>query len=421
VSAVTANLKHAGDPELRRVLGLDAKRPRVWLRRALILLVVVGAAVGGTFAWRRFGARGSEHAYQTQAVERGDLHVTVTATGKLDAIETVDVGAEVSGRILEVLVDFNDPVKKGQVLAKLDTESLRSRKEEATAQVRAARAAEHAARSTAREAHKTELRSLDLAAKGLISQQTLESAIASAERARANVDSAVAQTALAEAGLREAQNSLSKATITAPIDGVVLARNVEAGQTLASSFQVPVLFKIAKDLREMELSIHIDEADIGRVREGQVATFTVDAYPEREFASKVVSLRNVPTIEQNVVTYEALLSVDNSERLLRPGMTATATVITEEKLGVVLVPNAALRFIPPEEAKKEAEEAAKHRVRIEGEAKPRQRVWLLGEEKPRAVEIAVGATDGTRSEVTGGDLEPGTELIVDLRVEEPAK
>jgi HlyD family secretion protein len=418
---VTANLKHAGDPEVRRILGIEGSPRRAWLWRVVVLLVVLGVLAGGFFTWKRFGKHGDDQAYKTEAVARGDLQVTVTATGKLDSLETVDVGAEVSGRILKVHVDYNDPVKKGQVLAELDTESLRSRKQEATAQVRAARAAENAARATSREAHKTELRSLELSSKGLISQQALESAIAGAERARANVDSAVAQTALAEAGLREADNSLSKATITAPIDGVVLARNVEAGQTLASSFQVPVLFKIAKDLRQMELSIHIDEADIGRVREGQRATFTVDAYPERVFESKVVSLRNVPVIEQNVVTYEAVLAVDNDERLLRPGMTATATVITEQRTDVVLVPNAALRFIPPEEAKKENEEKQQQKLHIDDGKKPRQRVWILEAEKPRAVEVDIGATDGKSSELAGGDLEAGMEVIVDLRVEEPAK
>lgn len=414
--AVTENNQLKGDPELRKKLGLDAaKRGRRWLKRLLILLIVVGLGAGIT-AWRMRAAKQDKPDYVTIVVERGDLRVTVNATGSLDTLETVDVGAEVSGRILEVLVDFNDPVKKGQVLAKLDTEQLDARLREAQARLRSAKASERASRATSKEAKQAAQRAVGLAERGLISQATLESSLAAAERARANVGAASAQTAIAQAALLDAKNNRERATIESPIDGIVLSRNVEAGQTLASSFQVPVLFRIARDLSEMELSVSIDEADVGRVREGQRATFTVDAYPGKSFESTVQSLRNVPTIEQNVVTYEAVLAVNNEKRLLRPGMTATATIITETIEDVTLVPNGALRFTPPDVSKKESDKPKKAQVVID--EKPMQKVWYLDGDEPKSIDVSVGPTDGKFSQLLEGELEPDLALLVDIRAKE---
>ncbi len=416
---MTENNRAGGDPEVRKKLGLDGeRRGRRWLRRAVILLAL-GGVVAAIVSWRIRAKKGDRTDYVTQAVKQGDLQVTVNATGSLDALETVDVGAEVSGRIRKVLVDYNDAVKEGQVLAELDTEQLDARLRQAQAQLRSAKASENAARATAKEATQAANRATDLAQRGLISQAALESALASAERARANVSAAAAQTAIAHASLLDAQQIRERGTIVSPIAGIVLARNVEAGQTLASSFQVPVLFRIARDLSQMKLSVAIDEADVGRVREGQRATFTVDAYPEREFESLVKSLRNVPTIEQNVVTYEAILSVDNQERLLRPGMTATATIITETISDVTLVPNAALRFTPPEIALMERDKPRKAEKVVEG--KPKQAVWLLEADAPKSVEIAVGPTDGDYAQLVEGALEAGVELLVDVKAEEPKR
>lgn len=416
VPRVTENSQVRGDPELRKKLGLDKTGGgRRWIKRLVVLLVVVGA-IAGVVVWRVRAARADKPDYVTLATKRGDLLVTVNATGSLDARETVDVGAEVSGRILKVLVDFNDPVKKGQTLAELDTEQLEARLREAQARLRSAKASERASRATAKEAEQAADRAAGLAERGLISQSALETALASAERARANVGAAAAQTAIADATLLDARNTVGRATIESPIDGIVLARNVEAGQTLASSFQVPVLFRIARDLSQMKLSVAIDEADIGRVKEGQRATFTVDAYPGQSFESTVTSLRNVPTIEQNVVTYEAVLAVDNNKRLLRPGMTATATIITETIADVVLVPNGALRFTPPSEAKKNSDKEKKVAV-VDGE-KPKHTVWFLKDDKPQSVSIDIGPSDGLFSQLTDGELSPGVELLVDLRITE---
>jgi HlyD family secretion protein len=416
---VTENNTTRGDPELRRKLGLDgAKRGHKWLKRVIILLVVAGV-VGGLVFWRIRARAEDAPDYVEKKVERGDLRVTVNATGSLDALETVDVGAEVSGRIEKVLVDYNETVEKGQVLAVLDTEQLDARLREAKARLRSARASERAARATSKEAKQAADRSVDLAKRGLISQAALESSLAAAERARANVGAASAQTAIAEATLLDAQNNVDRATIESPIDGIVLSRNVEAGQTLASTFQVPVLFRIAKDLSQMELSVAIDEADIGRVKEGQKATFTVDAYPGRTFESSVRSLRNVPTVEQNVVTYEAILAVDNTKRFLRPGMTATATIVTETIEDVVLVPMGALRFTPPEVTKRESDKPEHARV-IDKDA-PKHRVWFLKNGKPESIGIDVGPSDGQHAQLLEGELEPGTMLLVDLRVKNEEK
>lgn len=415
---MTQNSQLGGDPELRKKLGLDDRSGRRRWRRRLVIFVVALSIVSAFVAWRIRRHESDIPDYLTMPVKHGDLQVTVNATGSLDALETVDVGAEVSGRILEVLVDFNDPVKKGQTLAKLDTEQLKARLGQARAQLRSAQASERAARATAKEAKQAATRATSLAERGLISQAALESALAASERATANVGTAVAQTAISDAALIDAQNNLDRTTIESPIDGIVLARNVEAGQTLASNFQVPVLFRIAKDLSQMELSVAIDEADVGRVAEGQKATFTVDAYPNKKFESTVKSLRNVPTIEQNVVTYEAVLSVDNEKRLLRPGMTATATIVTELIADVTLVPNSALRFTPPSESKKESDKPKKA-VHVDGE-KPHQRVWLLEADKPKAIAVDVGPTDGQYAQLIDGELTAGLELLVDIRVAEEA-
>jgi HlyD family secretion protein len=335
------------DPEVQQRLGLHASRRRPWRRWAMwgaLLLAVVAAFV----LWRGRGGDGSAGGYVTAPVRRGDLAVSVTATGTLQALDTVEVGSEVSGRVLAVQVDYNDQVRAGQVLATLDPEQAQARAEEAAAQVAAAAAAQRRAAASAEEARQNLTRLQRLHGSGLISPQDLDAAEATARRAEADVASARAQATVAEASLAAIRSNLEKTQIRAPIDGIVLARSVEPGQTVAASFQAPVLFTLARDLRQMTLHVDVDEADVGKVREGQGASFTVDAYPGRTFPSRVVSLRNVPKTDQNVVTYEAVLAVENAEMLLRPGMTGTATIRTEEKAGVLLVPNSALRFTPPD-------------------------------------------------------------------------
>ena len=346
------------DPEVEAQLGLSqdaagSRTRRVWVRRgvwALALLLIVA----GFLFWRARGRAQAAPRYVTTPIERGDLSVTVTATGTLSALDTVEVSSEVSGRVAEVLVDFNDRVRSGQVLAVLNPEQAQARAQEAAAQVEAANASLVRARATAEEARRKLGRAQELAEAGLLSKDDLDTAQATARRAQADVGAASAQTTVARASLDDVRSALRKTTIVSPIDGMVLSRSVEPGQTVAASLQAPVLFTLARDLTKMKLVVAIDEADVGKVSEGDASTFSVDAYPGRTFLSRVEQLRNVAKTDQNVVTYEALLSVDNADMALRPGMTATAGIVTEEKRAVLLVPNAALRFTPPEVLAQEA-------------------------------------------------------------------
>jgi HlyD family secretion protein len=346
------------DPEIEAQLGLSddaagGRARRVWMRRGAWALLVLLVLAGALF-WRARGRAQAAPRYVTTAVERGDLAVVVTATGTLSALDTVEVSSEVSGRVAEVLVDFNHRVKKGQVLAVLDPEQAQARAQEAAAQVEAANAGLVRARATADEARRKLDRAQELAGAGLLSKDELDTAQATARRAEADVGSALAQTTVARASLDDARSALRKTTIASPIDGIVLARSVEPGQTVAASLQAPVLFTLARDLTKMKLVVAVDEADVGKVQEGDGATFTVDAYPGRTFLSRVEQLRNIAKAAENVVTYEAVLSVDNQDMALRPGMTATAEIVTEEKQAVLLVPNAALRFTPPDVLAQEA-------------------------------------------------------------------
>jgi HlyD family secretion protein len=407
----TANRTPASVPstdEVKKAIGVAA--PSV-LRRVFVLICgisLIGAIVFLFQTWRLREAN-SDPIYEEAEVKRGDLQVTVRATGTLQAITTVEVGAEVTGRVLTVRVDANDLVKKGQVLAEIDPEQLRAAVDQVVAQVAAADAAILQAKATVTEATLDLNRTRHLGGKGIASQSELDKAIATKERADANLASAVANAALTSAALKSARSRLDKATIISPVDGIVLSRLVEPGQTVTAGFQTPVLFKLAQDLTQMRLNVDVDEADVGRVRDGLEAVFTVEAYPDRKFPSRVLSLHNEPKTSQNVVTYQAVLTVDNTERLLRPGMTCTATIISETKHDVLLVPNVALRFTPPSKKPKRDEKKAG----VEGEQK--QHVWVLRGDMPVAIEVRAGLSDGFVTEILAGDLKPGTKVLTDVK------
>jgi HlyD family secretion protein len=431
-----------GDPEVLKKLGVG--RPRRGRRIVVGLLVgaLVAAAAAGIVVFRRRAARDAEPSYVTAAAERGDLRETVTATGTLSPLDAVEVGAEVSGRVTRVLVDVNDVVKKDQLLVELDTEQLMARVDESQAQLRSAQASQLSSGATVKEAEAKAVRAREMHQRGLISDQDLESAEATLARAKASVSTSAAQTTVAAASLKSAKTSLGKATIRAPIDGIVLARTVEVGQTVTAGFQTPVLFTLARGLEKMQLEIDVDEADVGRVREGQAATFVVDAYPKRVFRSTLVKLGNLPKAGTTVVTYQATLTVENPERLLKPGMTATATIVTSEEKDVLSVPNAALRFEPP--APPGSAKASPglpipglgapmrgmgmgRGPRAAGSAQPggsfertrRQHVYVLKNGAPAKVSVEVGATDGRRTAVKGDGVAPGTPVIVDLTEGKP--
>jgi HlyD family secretion protein len=369
---------------------------------ALALTAVVAAAA---VFWWRTGMAGPT--FRTEAARRGNLVVTVTSTGTLQPTNQVEVGSEISGRIVGIHADYNDVVKAGQTLASLDTDQLNAqvRQSEATLQAAAARVEEAQATVAETEARLRRVRAL---ARGAFSsEQDVDVAEAAAARAAAALTSARAEVEVASAALEADRTLLAKAVIRSPIDGVVIARAVEAGQTVAASFQTPVLFTLAQDLSQMQLHLDIDEADVGQVAEGQEASFTVDAYPDRRFAATITTIRYAPRTVQGVVTYEAILTVDNESMLLRPGMTATASIVTARRADVLLVPNGALRFTPPgEEAPAAQEDGAKT-------------VWTLHDGEPAATPVTVGLSDGLWTEVAEGDVASGDALLVDLAQRKP--
>lgn len=402
------------DPDIATRLGLGRESHRRPVRRWLAALALIGlVAAAGLYGWRAGTADPS--AFQTQAARVGDLIVTVTSTGTLQPTNQVEVGSEISGRIAEINVDYNDAVAAGQALAMLDTDQLRAQVRQSTAALQAAAAGVAEAEATVAETKAKRVRVRALARGAYSSPQDVDIAEAAAARAVAALSSARAQVEVASAALEADQTLLAKAVIRSPIDGVVIARNVEAGQTVAASFQTPVLFTLAEDLAQMELHLDIDESDIGQVAEGQEASFNVGAYPDRRFAATITSVRHAPRTVQGVVTYEAILAIDNTNLLLRPGMTATARIVTARRDDVLLVPNGALRFTPPD-AEPPAPAAAPESAPA---AVGTRIVWMLRGGRPVAVPMTAGLSDGLWTEVAQGDIAGGAALLVDLAGRRP--
>jgi HlyD family secretion protein len=384
----------APDRVLESRLGLTRKRKRRrWLWAGLALLVLGG----GTWLYLRSGPA---HTYVTKAVARGTLAVTVSATGTLAPRNQVDVGAEVSGRIDKLNVDFNDHVKKGQVLALINTDQY-------LAQLQQAKASLAQAEATLQQTSLTHSRYAELGKHDAISRELLNTNGGDLARAVAGVS-------LARAQVQQDQTLLSYCTIYSPIDGVVLDRKVSAGQTVASTFSTPVLYTLASDLSQMELDVDVDEADVGLIRSGAKATFTVDAYPTRVFAAQLVSIHNAPKTVQGVVTYQGVLREHNEGGLLRPGMTATAEIEAATIRNALLVPNAALRFVPPDDVKKNAPPAPAALNGLNG-----GRVWTENGKTLKPHDLRLGATDGRSTQVLTGDLKPGEEVVTDLADKPP--
>ena len=371
------------------------------------------------------GSRTSQNTqYKTDIVTRGGLTVTVTATGTVEPTNEVEISSELSGMIKSVNVDFNDQVTSGQVLAELDTDKLKAQVAHSRATLAAKKAKVIELEATQTEMKREYERILPLARKGYSSEATLDAAKAALDRATAAVASAMADVAVAEADLNLDETNLKKACICSPINGVVLKRNVDPGQTVASSFQAPVLFTLADDLRKMQLEVDIDEADIGKVKQGNQARFTVESYQDREFPAQISELRFAPETVEGVVTYKAILSIDNKELLLRPGMTATAEITVQTVEDALLIPNAALRYAPPTSISTGSGRSFIRSIlpgpprsaeiaKIEQTKNGERRIWILEDNMPVAVQIRVGVTDGVRTEVLGSDLKPDDQIIVD--------
>ena len=406
------------------VLGLDpgTSRPRRWRKRLVWAAIAVVVLAGGYFLFLN-GGGSAARSYVTEAVARGNLTVAVTATGSVQPVNKVDVSSELSGTVRKVLVDYNSVVKVGQVLAELDTDKLKATVDSSRAKLSQAKAKVAEAQATVVEKLRDYQRKLTLLGKQAASQQDVDAAKASYDRAVAALDSTRADVGVAEADLRLNETNLAKASIRSPINGIVLTRNVDPGQTVAASLQAPVLFSIAEDLREMEVRVDVDEADVGQVAERQTATFTVDAFPERRFPAQVRMLRFASEVVQGVVTYKAVLTVDNSELLLRPGMTATAEIVVKQVKDAILVPNAALRFSPSSGNNTRSQSFLQSLIRRGPSRRPattppvnrgpNRAVWVLREGVPARVAVVVGASDGKKTEIVRGELKPGDKVIVD--------
>ena len=333
--------------DIQSILGNSRPSALPWYRRYGLKwgsLVLVGILLTAFVWW--IGGGSTSIRYTTEPVTKGPLTVVVTATGSVQPTNKVDVSSELSGTVRKVLVDYNSSVKADQVLAELDTDKLKATLDNSRAKLDAAKAAVEEAQATVTEKQGDLARNKKLADTHAISMQVLDQAQAAYDRAMAALASARANVGVAEADLNLNETNLGKTYIRSPIDGVVLTRNVDPGQTVASSLQAPVLFSIAEDLKKMELQVDVDEADVGKVRVGQHATFTVDAYPDRTFPAVIHDLRFASETIQGVVTYKAILDIDNSELLLRPGMTATAEIKVTELQDALLIPNAGLRYTP---------------------------------------------------------------------------
>ena len=394
-------------------------------RRKKWALGAASVAVVAAFSWW-LGSKEAGPRYLTEAVTQGVLQVEVTANGTLEAEQKVTIGSELSGIVENVLVDVNDPIKHGQVLIELDTAKLKASVEKAKAALASAQAAQKEAVATLNEANAKYKRLLNvrkLSGGKTPAQTELDEQAAVVARAQASVDTAAAQIQTAQAELETAQTDLTKAYISSPIDGVVLARSVEPGYAVAASLQAVELLTLASDLRTLELEIDVDEADVSVVKPGQKATFTVSAYPNKNFPATLTKVAYGPTeSDTNVVTYTAYLKVSNEELLLRPGMTATARIVTENRENALLVPNTALRFAPsvskgsgsavdslmmgpPRQSNKVSKE-------VGGVTTQRKNtVWVLRGGNAQEVDIITGASDGTRTEVISGDLKSGDLVI----------
>ncbi|MFT4151010.1 MAG: efflux RND transporter periplasmic adaptor subunit [Paracoccaceae bacterium] len=408
-----------GSAEVAKLVAGRRRRRRLWPWLALVVLIG-GAAAG--WAMLRPGQQGEGTRYTTEEIRKGDLIVSVTATGTVQPTTTVTVSSELSGTIDTVDVDFNSPVTSGQVLATLDSVKLTAQVTNAEASLAVARGQLAQAEATAREAEANYVQQKAINDKGVGTTRDLVTYQAAHERAQAALAVAQASLQLAEANLASVKADLSKTTIRSSIDGIVLDRAAEVGQIVASSLNAPTLFTLASDLRHMQLLVDVDEADIGKVETGDPATFTVDAFPGRTFPAKIEQVRFNSATTNNVVTYKAQLSVDNQDLLLRPGMTATAVIRVTELHDVLLVPNAALRYAPPRQQEARSRTASGGLAGLIMPRRPpgggdqqgtatRGKLWVLRDGAPVQVDARTGETDGRFSALVSGDLAEGDRII----------
>jgi HlyD family secretion protein len=425
---------------------LDEPASQPWYRRralwaGVVLVMLIGA---GVWYWQVNQTANAAPSYTTQPVARGNLTLTVTANGTLQPTRAISIGSELSGTVLKVNVDVNDKIKKGQVLVELDTAKLRDQIVRSRAAVSAANAKVAQTAATVKETTANLGRFEEVArlSGGKVpSKAELDTARATVERAKADEASARAGVTDAQAALSTDETNLSKASIRAPSDGVILTRSVDPGNAVAASLQAVTLFTVAEDLAQLRLQVYVDEADVGTVAIGQKASFTVSAYAGRKYPAEITRVAFGSTITDNVVTYLTYLGVDNTDLSLRPGMTATATITATQRKDVLLVPNSALRFTPataPSAAGAGAAGAGAGKTAAKGgivaslvPRMPRggtrgsapgggstaaaRQVWVLRDDVAVAVAVTPGISDGRMTEITGGELEAGMLVITDQK------
>ncbi|MFA7281596.1 MAG: efflux RND transporter periplasmic adaptor subunit [Sterolibacterium sp.] len=391
------------------------KLRKLLFNKYTLIVAVLLIAGGGYYFWESSRTQGNETRYRTQIAERGDLTQLASANGTLNPVVLVNVGTQVSGTVKKWYVDFNDHVKEGQKLLELDPALY-------AAQVQQTSASLANVRSQLKLAEANAARARELFRQEYISRQELDTSVQALEAARAQV-------ALVSAQLQKDNTNLGYSVIRSPVSGVVVSREVDIGQTVAASFQTPTLFKIAQDLSKMQIDSNFAEADVGNIKVGQPVNFRVDAFPNRSFRGSVKQVRLNPTTQQNVVTYDVVIAVDNPDQSLMPGMTAYVNVVVAQRKNVLLVPNAALRFRPAEALRpsdkgtsgdKPQEGRKEGRGRDKGDSVPAGTVYLLDNGQLKPVKVTVGITDNRRTEVTGGDLAEGAAVVVEDR-QPPAK
>ncbi|MDP1785499.1 MAG: efflux RND transporter periplasmic adaptor subunit [Sulfuricurvum sp.] len=391
----------------------ESPSPKRW-KKVLLWIIILFLLGAGIIVWIQQREQ-DEIIYVTVPLKIQNLTTSVSATGNLEPTNTVDVGIEVSGTVDTVLVDYNDRVHIGQPLARLDTTKLTAAVTSSNANWMRFKANFQSAQASLENGQIENERTQKMYAStqgNYPSRKEMQSSVTVVAQAEAGLAAAKAQVDQSYAQLKSDEDNLRKAVVVSPIEGVVLSRKVEPGQTVVASMQTPILFTLAEDLTKMKAIVSVDEADIGGVKENQKVLFTVDAYPNREFEGKVTKLRLNSAIVNGVVTYEAVVEVDNDTMLLRPGMTASASIITDTLQNVALIPNAALRFTPP--ASNGNDEKEKKKKRAVDDADKSERVWVLKNGSPQKVKVRIGKTDGISTVLLSSTLKPGDRIITAL-------
>lgn len=337
--------------------------------------------------------------FKTEEIKKGDITEVVTASGVVNPVISISVGTQVSGTLKALYVDFNSPVKKGQLLAEIDPSLFEAQVEQARANLYNAQANYQKVRSLMINDQKTYNRYSSLYKQNFVAKSEVDLAEANYYSSKAQIDSARAQIAQASAALRNNLTNLRYTKIISPVDGIVVSRNVDVGQTVAASFQTPTLFLVAKDLTKMQIDTSVAEADIGKIKTGQDVEYTLDGYPDMTFKGIVKQIRISPTTVQNVVTYDVVINVDNKDLKLKPGMTANVSIITSSKKNILMVPNACLRFTPFD-----GRDAVKYKE---------QGIWILAEKEPKRIPIKTGVSDGSFTEIISSEIAVGQKIIIE--------